>query len=115
MSMEASQLLPDSMVELVAVRLRVLGQPLRIRMIGHLARRSATVQELADALDVVQQNVSQHLSILHQAGILTRCREGARVRYALADPHVLPLFEQAAASIALQAEDLVRRIDPDTR
>jgi DNA-binding transcriptional ArsR family regulator len=115
MSMEATQPLPDSLVELVAARLRVLGQPLRIRMIRHLAGRSATVQELADALDVVQQNVSQHLSILHQAGILTRCREGARVRYALVDPHILPLFEQAAASIARQAQDLVRRIELDAR
>lgn len=84
-------------------------------MIGHLACQSATVQELADALDVVQQNVSQHLNILHQAGILTRCREGARVRYALVDPHVLPLFEQAAASIARQADELVRRIERDTQ
>lgn len=107
--------MPDSLVELVAARLRVLGQPLRIRVIDHLMRGSATVQELADALGVVQQNVSQHLNILHQAGILTRCREGSRVRYALDDPHVLPLFEQAAASIAYQAEDLVRRIEPNTR
>ena len=107
--------LADSMVELVAVRLRVLGQPLRIRVISRLAHESATVQELADALDVVQQNVSQHLNILHQAGILTRCREGSRVRYTLVDPHVLPLLEQAAASIAHQAADLVSRIEFDTR
>jgi DNA-binding transcriptional ArsR family regulator len=64
----------DPLVELVAQRLRVLGQPLRIKLLQALCEQPATVQELATGVGAVQQNVSQHLSILHQAGILIGTR-----------------------------------------
>jgi DNA-binding transcriptional ArsR family regulator len=73
--------IPDPFAELISSRLRVLGQPLRIKLIDHLERNpNATVHELTQLVEATQQNVSQHLVILHQAGILARHKDGTHVR-----------------------------------
>jgi DNA-binding transcriptional ArsR family regulator len=101
----------DPLVELVAQRLRVLGQPLRIKLLQALCEQPATVQELATGVGAVQQNVSQHLSILNQAGILTRHKDGTHVEYALADPHVIPLIDAAIASLARHSDELAKLME----
>jgi DNA-binding transcriptional ArsR family regulator len=101
----------DRAVELLADRLRILGQPLRIKLLNRLHESPATVQELVEAVGGVQQNVSQHLAILHQAGILTRSKHGTRVRYELSDPHVVALLAEAYASLSRQVDELSRLID----
>lgn len=102
----------DRVVELVAERLRILGQPLRIKLLSELGASPATVQELVDAVGAVQQNVSQHLAILHQAGIVARSKQGTRVRYELQDPHVVALLAEARASLARQVGELSRLVTP---
>jgi ArsR family transcriptional regulator len=70
-----------------------LGQPLRIRLIDLLELRGeTTVQALADELGATQQNMSKHLGVLRQAGILRRRREGRVVWYSLADPSAFALL-----------------------
>lgn len=86
---------------------------MRVRIVYRLAEGSATVQELADDLDVVQQNVSQHLAILHQAGVVGRTREGSRVRYELADRGVLAVFDQVASGALRHAEGVLRQLNSD--
>jgi hypothetical protein len=49
------------MAELIAGRLRVLGQALRVKLVDRLAIRETTVHELVDSLGTTQQNISQHL------------------------------------------------------
>jgi len=90
--------LPDALVELMAHRLRLLGQPLRIRLIDLLELRGeTTVQALTDELGATQQNMSKHLGVLRQAGILRRRREGRVVWYSLADPSVFALARGLSA------------------
>jgi DNA-binding transcriptional ArsR family regulator len=100
----------DALTELVAQRLRVLGQPLRVKLIDSLRDGAATVQQLVEAIDGVQQNVSQHLAILHRAGIVSRRKDGIRVWYELADPHVPQLLDEARASVTRQLGELSRLI-----
>jgi ArsR family transcriptional regulator len=102
------------LAELIAARLRILGQPLRLRLLDLVdLHPEATVQELADLLGTTQQNVSQHLGILLRAGALGRRKEGTHVHYFLDDEHVLPLLEDAAASISRQLAELSRMVEPD--
>jgi DNA-binding transcriptional ArsR family regulator len=105
--------IPGPLAELIAGRLRVLAQPIRVRLIDELMAGTRTVREIADALGTTQQNISHHLGLLHQAGILTRRREGTRVRYELSDPFVIELFERAASSVSRQLGELTKRIGPD--
>jgi DNA-binding transcriptional ArsR family regulator len=98
--MVTSQPLTDLAANLIAERLRVLGQPLRIKLVDRIAIRETRVQELVEALGTTQQNISQHLGILRRAGIVAREKQGTRVRYQLADPSILPILERTEASLA---------------
>jgi ArsR family transcriptional regulator len=106
--------LSERLAELIALRLRLLGQPRRLLLLDQLARfPETTVQELADRLGTTQQNVSQHLGILFRAGLLSRHRDGTHVHYALADPTIAALLDRAAASINHQRAELADAVEPD--
>lgn len=99
--------LPDELVELIADRLRALGQPSRIRIIDHLDRHGeTTVQALADLLEVGQQNVSRHLNLLHRRGVVSRRQDGRLVWYRLTDASAAPLLDQVGAEILEQLRGL---------
>jgi DNA-binding transcriptional ArsR family regulator len=92
--------LGNEIVESIAAMLRVLADPTRIRLIETLNDRGrATVSALSAGLPVTQQNVSKQLSILHQAGIVNRRREGVWVHYELTDFTSWWLIEQLAGAL----------------
>jgi DNA-binding transcriptional ArsR family regulator len=74
--MNGQRPLTDLAANLIAERFRVLGQPLRVKLVDRLAFRATTVQELVDELGTTQQNISQHLGILQRAGISPARRRG---------------------------------------
>jgi DNA-binding transcriptional ArsR family regulator len=96
----------DALVDLVASRLRVIGQPVRIRLLARLREGPASVCELTEMINAVQQNVSQHLMILHQAGIVARQKQGTRMVYELADMHAITAVAAATAGLAKQSSDV---------
>lgn len=98
--------LPEPLIELIAQRFRVLGEPMRIRLLDCLREGDATVTELQQALGASQQNVSKHLGILHAAGMVSRTKQGNSVRYAISDPAVFELCEQVCGSVNRQLRDL---------
>ena len=98
--------LPDPLVELVAQRFRVLGEPMRIKLLDRLREAPATVGELQTALGASQQNVSKHLGILHSAGLISRTKDGNYVRYAITDPSVFDLCEQVCGGVRRQVDEL---------
>ncbi len=98
--------LPDELVDLIAQRFRVLGEPMRIKLLDRLRDGGATVQELTADLGASQQNVSKHLGVLHQAGILSREKEGTRVRYAIADASVFGLCDEVCGGLRRQVDAL---------
>ena len=98
--------LPDPVVELVARRFRVLGEPMRIRILERLRGGEQTVQELTDAINASQQNVSKHLNILLDAGLVARRKEGTSALYAIADDSVFALCENVCGSLQRQFADL---------
>ena len=102
--------LPDALVELIARRFRVIGEPMRIKLLDHLRAGEATVQELTGAVAASQQNVSKHLGVLHQAGILSRRKDGTSTLYAIADESVLALCEQVCGGLQRQFSDLAELV-----
>lgn len=103
--------LPDPLVELVAQRFRLIGEPMRIRLLDRLRDGEASVGELADALGSSQQNVSKHLGVLHQAGIVGRRKEGTRVVYEIADPSVFTLCEIVCGGLQQQVSELAQILE----
>jgi DNA-binding transcriptional ArsR family regulator len=98
--------LPEPLVELIAERFRVIGEPMRIRLLDRLRDGEATVQELAAALATSQQNVSKHLGILQRAGILGRRKDGNYTYYWIADESVFVLCEEVCGGIARSLNEL---------
>ena len=98
--------LPDELAELVAQRFRVLGEPMRIKLLDALREGSATVRELQQATSASQQNVSKHLSVLLGAGLVSRGKEGNFARYAIVDEGVFELCEQVCGSLRRRLEGL---------
>jgi len=96
----------DQLAEFIAERLRVVGQPLRVRLIMCLRDGNASVQELTASLGAVQQNVSQHLAILHKAGVVNRHKVGTRVYYELQDTTAVAMLDAARAGLAQRSREL---------
>ncbi|MDA8119072.1 MAG: metalloregulator ArsR/SmtB family transcription factor [Gammaproteobacteria bacterium] len=85
----------DSSSKKVAVGarcLRVLGHPVRIQLLEILSEGEQSVGVLAERLGVSQSNLSQHLAILRDKGILADRRTGHQVFYRLADSRIPAFF-----------------------
>jgi DNA-binding transcriptional ArsR family regulator len=98
--------LPDDLVELIARRFRVIGEPMRIRLLDRLRDGEASVTELADALDASQQNVSKHLAVMADVGIVGRRKERNHVYYRIVDKGVFALCDQVCGSVQQQLRAL---------
>jgi DNA-binding transcriptional ArsR family regulator len=98
--------LPAPLVELIAERFRVLGEPMRITLLDTLREGEATVQELEEATGASQQNVSKHLGVLLRAGIVARRKEGNFAVYSIADEAIFSLCEQVCGGLQRQVSEL---------
>lgn len=73
--------------------LRILGHPVRLRIVTELAGERACVKQIWERLDMPQAVVSQHLKVLKNNGLLTSRREGTKVCYALRDDSLTELVK----------------------
>jgi DNA-binding transcriptional ArsR family regulator len=98
--------LTGPLIEAIAERFRVLGEPMRIRILDRLRSGEASVGRLAGDLGTTQQNVSKHLSVLAGAGLVAREKHGTTVVCRIADPSVFELCESVCDGLARRAEAL---------
>ena len=98
--------LSEEVVELIARRFRVMADPTRIKLLDSLRNGEASVQELTDAVGSTQQNVSKHLAVLADAGIVARRRDGSFTRYRVIDDGVWQLCEDVCGAVERQLESL---------
>jgi DNA-binding transcriptional ArsR family regulator len=98
--------LPEPLVEIVAQRFRVLGEPMRIKLLDRLSEGEATVTELQEAVGASQQNVSKHLGILHGANLVSRTKRGNHTVYAISDPILYELCDLVCGGLRRQVQEL---------
>ena len=98
--------LPDALIDAIAQRFRVLGEPLRIKLLDRLREGDASVQELQGHTGASQQNVSKHLGVLLQAGLVSRAKDGNFVRYSITDQSVFDLCETVCGGLQRQVDEL---------
>lgn len=96
--MNRQKLTPEAL-ELIAARFRVLGEPMRLRLLIALESGERNVTQLVQATGANQANVSRHLQTLADAGILGRRKEGLNVLYHIADPGIFELCEGVCGSL----------------
>jgi len=91
--------LPDELAELIARRFKLLGEPMRIKLLDRLRAGEASVQELAAAVGTTQQNVSKHLGALADAGVVGRRKQGNFVYYRVVDDGIWRLCDDVCGSV----------------
>lgn len=89
----------DESLLLIASRFRVLGDPLRLRLLIALEERERNVTELVTLTGAGQTTVSRHLQALAAAGMLVRRKEGQNAYYSVAEAEVLALCRLVCGSL----------------
>lgn len=75
--------------------LRALAAPARVAIVLALKERAMCVHELVDALHLNQPQVSQHLRVLKNSGVVDGHRRGREVEYTLVDDHIAHIVTDA--------------------
>jgi ArsR family transcriptional regulator len=97
-----------SLVVLKARLLDALAHPNRIRILEYLQDETRCNCEIAPALGLEQSNLSRHLKILVQAGVLVSWKEGLRVNFKVADSRIFKILELAES---FSREDLEKKAE----
>jgi len=98
--------LSNDLAELIAHRLRAIAEPMRIKLLDRLRDGEASVGDLVVATGASQQNVSKHLTVLLEAGIVGRRKDGNRAFYRITDAGVFALCDQVCGTIQRQLAEL---------
>jgi len=75
--------------------LKVLGHPIRLKIVAGLCTRECNVKHIWECLGLPQATVSQHLALLKNKGIIEGKREGVEVHYSV----IHPLAKKIIASL----------------
>ena len=87
------RVLRDAELEQVARHFKLLGEPMRLKILQAVCQAPRTVNEIVAAVDAAQANVSKHLALLAAARILTRKKDGQCVYYGLKDELTLKMCQ----------------------
>lgn len=101
--------LPPEALEKVAEYFRALSEPTRLHILNLLRAGERNVGELADATGYTAANVSRHLAVLTQQGLVRRDARGTAAYYSIADASVYALCDLVCGSIARNHERSAER------
>lgn len=104
--------LPDPLVDLIAQRFRLLGEPTRVKLLDAMRPGPATASDLQAATGASQQNVSKHLGMLIDSGMVRRAKEGNRAYFSIADDTLFDLCERVCGSLRRQIAELDSLLEP---
>ncbi len=82
----------DEDIERAAMSIKAMAHPLRLRILCTLGDREVSVQEIVELVGTSQSNISQHLAILRDKGILASRKDANRVYYRVSDARTLRLI-----------------------
>ena len=101
--------IPDEFLDLMAEKFRMLADPTRLAILRALMGGERNVSQLIDETGRNQANVSKHLKMLAEAGLVARRKEGLQVFYKLDDPLVERLCKLVCETIVEEAREEVSR------
>jgi ArsR family transcriptional regulator len=78
-------------IETAARALKAISHPLRLKILCVVGGEEVCVQDIVEAVGTSQSNISQHLAILRDKGVLTTRKDANRVYYSVADTRTLQL------------------------
>ena len=100
--------LPDEAMAQVASYFQALAEPTRLQVLNLLRQRERSVGELAALCGFSSANISRHLALLTQHGLVKRESRGNSAFFSIADPAVYALCDLVCGNIARQLERKAR-------
>lgn len=97
----------DRALELIAHRFKMLAEPTRLRLLQLLMNGEKSVNELVSATNTTQANVSKHLGILADGGLVARRKAGVSTLYRIADPSLITLCDLVCRSLQERGEEVL--------
>lgn len=94
--------------ELKANILSALAHPNRVRILEFLKNGVKCNCEIAPALNLEQSNLSRHMKILVQEGIVTSWKDGLRVNYKITDERIIDILNSAGSVARKEAQTRIR-------
>lgn len=91
--------LDDKALQYVAKYFKALAEPMRLKVLNALQDGEKNVSQLTEISGGTQANISKHLSLLDQYGLVKRESRGTCVFYRIADPSVYELCELVCGQI----------------
>lgn len=85
-------LLEDEDIERASRSLKAMSHPLRLKILCTLGDQEVSVQQIVEHVGTSQSNISQHLAILRDKGILATRKDANRVFYRVSDGRTLQLI-----------------------
>jgi DNA-binding transcriptional ArsR family regulator len=104
-----SEKLSAEALEMLAERFKIFSEPMRLRLLYALMDGEKTVSELVEETGGLQANVSKHLGMLLDAGVVGRRKQGLNAYYAITDPTIYELCDLVCNSLESRlSQDLGR-------
>lgn len=73
--------------------LKAMAHPLRLKILCLVGQHELMVQEITEAVGTSQSNISQHLAVMRERGLLASRKEANKVFYRIEDPRILKMIE----------------------
>lgn len=92
---------------------KTFTSPIRIMIVEQLQKGEQTVTELEKSIGVRQANLSQHLAVLREKGIVTTKRQGQNIFYRISNPKIIEacrLMREVLIEQIVQKQSLVTRL-----
>ncbi len=101
--------IPDEFLDRMAEKFRMLADPTRLAILRALMEGEKSVGRVVEVTGQNQANISKHLKMLAESGIVGRRKEGLQVFYAIGDPLIEQLCDLVCGSIVREAREQAER------
>jgi ArsR family transcriptional regulator len=111
--MKLSKKSEKKLFDLHAEICKVFANPKRLEILNSIREKELTVSELVELLDVRKANVSQHLAVLRQKGVVHTRRDGLNIYYSISDPKIIEACDLMRKVLLKQLREgnrLIRRM-----
>ena len=103
------------LLERIAEKLKALADPMRLRLLHTLQDGELRVTDLLAVVGTTQANVSKHLAVLRQAGLVATRRDGMSIFYRVHDPMVFAICHTVCDGLERQLEAEQKTFDDARR
>ena len=94
----------DQVFETAAELFRVMSAPTRLKIISSLCNGEKNVGQLIQEIETTQPNMSQHLNMLYQNGVIGKRRDGVHIFYRIINDRVVTLCRAICTQIAIESD-----------